>query len=180
MPSYDTTRVASVRFFRLCGLVLGCVLALSEPSIAQAAEPEASDVPPHPTLGPVNTNPAISLDDLAHRLVPLTKDELAPLARDWLKIVKIKTEEIAERQVELLHDPSAATDEAYQIIVSTVEERASLLERFTMVVDALQSKGGDDALVTELRAYRDSVLFSETKLASPSHRHRFLHLADAC
>jgi small conductance mechanosensitive channel len=107
------------------------------------------------------------LDELAHRLVPLTKDELAPLARDWLKIAKIKTEEIAERQVELLHDPSAATDEAYQIIASTVEERASLLERFTMVVDALQSKGGDDALVTELRAYRDSVLFSETKLASP-------------
>jgi small conductance mechanosensitive channel len=36
-----------------------------------------------------------------------------------------------------------------------------------MVVNALQSKGGDEALVKELRAYREFVLFSETTLASP-------------
>jgi small conductance mechanosensitive channel len=155
--------MAGIRFFHLCGLVLGCVLAFSEPSVAQATEPATSEVTPHPAL----INPAISLDELAHRLVPLTNDELDPLASAWLEIVKIKTEEIADRQVELLRDPAAATDEAYQIIARTVEERASLLERFTMVVDALQSKGGDDTLVTELRTYRDSVLFSEAKLASP-------------
>ena len=36
-----------------------------------------------------------------------------------------------------------------------------------MVMDALESKGGDEALVTELRAYRSSVLSSETRLANP-------------
>ena len=36
-----------------------------------------------------------------------------------------------------------------------------------MVVDALEAKAGAEALVTELRAYRDSVLFNETLLASP-------------
>ena len=36
-----------------------------------------------------------------------------------------------------------------------------------MVVNALESKGGDPELVSKLRAYRDSVLFSETVLASP-------------
>jgi small conductance mechanosensitive channel len=48
-----------------------------------------------------------------------------------------------------------------------VEERAALFERFSMVVNALESKGGDAALISDLRAYRDSVLFNETILASP-------------
>ena len=152
-----------MRFFQLCGLVLVCVLAFSGPSMAQASESETSEVQPAAAL----IDPTISSKELAYRLVPLTKDELEPLAKAWLKIVRAKTEEIAERQVELLHDPSAATDEAYQTIAKMVEERAGLFERFSMVVNALQGKGGDDALVRELRAYRESVLFSETVLASP-------------
>ena len=48
-----------------------------------------------------------------------------------------------------------------------VEERAGLFERFSMVVNALQGKGGNEALVKELRAYREYVLFSETTLANP-------------
>jgi small conductance mechanosensitive channel len=131
--------------------------------MAQATEPETSDVPPAAAL----IDPAISSNELAYRLVPLTKDELDPLAKAWLEIVRAKTEEIAERQVERLRDPSAATDEANQILARMVEERADLFERFRMVVDALERKGGDEALVTELRAYRDSVLLSETVLASP-------------
>ena len=148
---------------QLYGLVIVCILAFSGPSMAQAPEAKTSDVKPVPAL----INPAVAKDELAHRLVPLTKEELDPLAKAWLEIVRIKTEEIAEHQVELLHDPAAATDDAYQALAKMVEVRAGLFERFSMVVNALQSKGGDEALVTELRAYRDSVLSSETKLASP-------------
>ena len=148
---------------QLYGLVIVCILAFSGPSMAQAPEAKTSDVKPAPAL----INPAVAKDELAHRLVPLTKEELDPLAKAWLEIVRIKTEEIAERQVELLHDPAAATDDAYQALAKMVEVRAGLFEHFSMVVNALQSKGGDEALVTELRAYRDSVLSSETKLASP-------------
>ncbi|MBT8474017.1 MAG: mechanosensitive ion channel family protein [Alphaproteobacteria bacterium] len=152
-----------MRFPRLCGLVVVCILAFSGPSMAQPAEPKTSDVPPAAAL----TNPEVSLNELAHRLVPLTKDELDPLAKTWLEIVKVKTAEIAELQVDLLDAPSAATDETYQALATMVEVRAGLFERFSMVVSALQKKGGDEALVTELWAYRDSVLSSETKLASP-------------
>ena len=42
-----------------------------------------------------------------------------------------------------------------------------MFERFSMVVNALENKGGDAELVGDLRAYRDSVLFNETILASP-------------
>jgi small conductance mechanosensitive channel len=152
-----------MRSIQLRGLVLVCVLAFSGASMAQGIEPETADL----RLAPALVDPAISSNELAHRMVPLTKDELDPLARAWLEIVRAKTEEIAERQVELLRDPSAATDRAYQTLARLVEERAGLFERYSMVVDALQSKGGDEALVRELRAYRDSVLFSEATLASP-------------
>lgn len=152
-----------MRHFQFYGFVLFCVLAFPGLSMAQSSKPETSYFQPAEAL----INPTISSKDLAYRLVPLTEDELEPLAKAWLRIVRMKTEEIAERQVELLHDPSAATDDAYQAIAKMVEERASLFERFSMVVNALQGKGGDEALVQELRAYRESVLFSETILASP-------------
>ncbi len=112
-------------------------------------------------------DPGIASEELAHRLVPLTKDELTVLANAWLDIVRAKTENIAELQVERLQDPATVTDEVNRELARMVEERAALFERFTMVVDSLQRKGGDEALVTELRAYRDSVLHDETVLASP-------------
>lgn len=156
-------RMARTRFSQLCGFVVVCILTFSGPSMAQPAEAKASDVQPTEAL----TTPEVSLNELAHRLVPLTKDELDPLAKAWLEIVKVKTAEIAELQVDLLNDPSTATDDTYQALASMVEVRAGLFERFSMVVNALQNKGGDEALVAELWAYRDSVLFSETRLASP-------------
>ena len=137
MPALDKKSMNRMRFFQLRGLIVVCVLAFSVPSVAQPSEPKPSGPQPAAAL----TNPAVSLNELAHRLVPLTKAELEPLANAWLAIVRIKTEEIAESQVELLHDPSAATEEAYQEIAAMVEVRAGLFERLSMVVNALESKG---------------------------------------
>ena len=163
MGTYITKTAINVKVSRRCGLFLLCLLVLPGLSTAQAPDPEVSaDTPEVAYL-----DPAIPLPELAHRLIPLTKGELEPVALAWLEIVKTKTEVIAERQVELLQDPSSATDEARQSLAKMVEERAGLLQRFSDVVDALQSKGGDEALVAELRAYRTSVLTSETALARP-------------
>jgi small conductance mechanosensitive channel len=156
-------RDAGIRLLGICGLALACLLNFSGHVAAQAAGPETAETP----LSPALTDPAISTEELAYRLVPLTKGALDPLAKAWLEIVRSKTQEIAERQVQLVRNPSAATDEAYQTIARMTEERAGLFERFTMVVNALQSKGGDEALVSDLRAYRDSVILNETILASP-------------
>jgi small conductance mechanosensitive channel len=146
----------------LAFILIGVIL-LSGPAFPQEAEPESADFAPPTEL----VDPGISTAELAHRLIPLTKDELDPVAQAWLGIVKSKTAGISERQIALLNDPSKATDEAYAALAKLVEDRAALFERFSSVVNALESKGGDEALVAELRAYRDSVLFNETMLASP-------------
>ncbi|MDW3221305.1 MAG: mechanosensitive ion channel family protein [Paracoccaceae bacterium] len=109
----------------------------------------------------------IPVDELAHLLIPLKKEELEPLAGQWLDLVQAETQKIAEQQVALLRNPEAASDAAYQEIARMVEARASVFERYTMVVDAFESKGGDPALVSDLRTYRDSVFLNETLLASP-------------
>lgn len=144
-------------------LLLASFLVLAGPALSQENGTTSEEV----ELAPRLTDPAIPTEELAFRVIPLTKEELDPLARAWLDIVQAKTEEIAERQVAMLNDPSAATDGAYQEIAELVEDRAGLFERFTMVVNALESKGGDPAVVSDFRAYRDSVLFNETILASP-------------
>ncbi|GAB5462745.1 mechanosensitive ion channel family protein [Hoeflea alexandrii] len=148
---------------RVHQLVLFILIVLSGPVFAQDGDPAPEPPPPAAVL----VDPGVSTQALAYRLIPLTKEELVPLAQSWLEIVRAKTAEIAERQVALLNDPSKRTDEVNKDLARMVENRAALFERFSMVVNALESKGGSEVLVAELRAYRDSVLFNETVLASP-------------
>lgn len=113
-------------------------------------------------------DPGLSVSELSHLLVPLTAAELEGTALGWRELVRAKTQEIADLQAERARDPQAENDARIATIVSLVEERARLLERYTLVVDSLERKGGDEALVTELRAYRQAILFEETSLASTS------------
>ena len=158
-------RVKTVRagLTGLLGRVLIALLLVSGPVLSQ----DAASASPEIALAPGLADPGISTEALAYRLIPLTKDELEPLAIAWRGIVQSTTAEISARQVSLLSDPSARNDAAYQAIARMVEDRAGLFERFTMVVNGYESKGGDAAIIAELRAYRDSVLFNETLLASP-------------
>jgi small conductance mechanosensitive channel len=144
-------------------LLVIAVLSIAGPALAQEAVSEPADG----IAARAPVDPAIPTDELAYRLIPLTKDELDPLSDAWLGIVRSATQDIARQQIRLLNDPSNATDAAHQALARSVEARAALFERYSMVVGALESKGGDPERVAELRAYRDSVLFNETILASP-------------
>lgn len=150
-------------FAWLSALVLLVLCSFSGPAHSQDAGAGDTDVAIPVQL----VAPEISTDELAYRLIPRTKSELEPLATAWQGIVRDKTAETSERQVALLNDPSQATDAAFQALARMVEEGAALFERFSMVVDAFESKGGDEALIADLRPFRDSVLFNETILASP-------------
>ncbi|PUB17226.1 mechanosensitive ion channel family protein [Yoonia sediminilitoris] len=149
--------------FGLYALLFAIVVWFGSAASAQTTEPSTQDILPAPEL----LNPDVPTDEFAHQLIPLTKVELEPLAVAWLGIVRATTAEIADRQVAVIREPDAATDETYQEIGDLVARRAGLFERFTMVVNALESKGGQPEQIAEFRAYRDSVLFNETILANP-------------
>ena len=141
-----------------------CSLLFPVLALAQDAETDANG---DPSFADELVSSTVPVTELAHLLIPLKKEELEPLAGLWLDLVQSETQKIADQQVALLRNPEAATDAAYQEIARMVEARASVFERYSMVVDAFESKGGDPELVSALRNYRDSVFLNETLLASP-------------
>ncbi|WP_144573577.1 mechanosensitive ion channel family protein [Altererythrobacter ishigakiensis] len=153
------------------------VLAQASPSAAQDAQETnaatADEVSPAEEATSIEdaadgrvTSPQISTAELSHLLVPLTKSELEDVSRTWFDTVRSKTREIAELQAERARNPQEGDDPRIARIVELVEERARLLERFTLALESLERKGGDEALVAELKAYRSSILYEETALAS--------------
>lgn len=142
---------------------IACALSLLNTAMA-LADPE-NDVASINDSG--LANPQIPIKELSHRVVPMKKEQLKPLALAWQEVVKAETEKISEEKIRLNKNPEAATREAYQAVADMVEARMDVFERYTLVVDAFESKGGDPDLVQELRSYRDSILFNETVLASP-------------
>lgn len=141
---------------------IACSLALLNAALAQQQESSAASANEQAL-----TNPQIPIKELSLRIVPMEKERLKPLALAWQEVVKAETESISEEKVRLNRNPEAATKEAYKAVADMVEARMDVFERYTLVVDALESKGGDPDLIAELRTYRDSILFSETVLASP-------------
>ncbi len=150
-----------LRLFLLIPLLL-CALGLPVfPAGAQdaAAKTEA------PTLDPALTDPSINAGELELRLIPLTRDDLAALADVWLGIVKAKTEAVVEQQIEINRGQGAADAAARDRLNQLFEERRSLFEKYGLVVDGWQKKGGDAAEIATFRAYRTSVLFEEKRTA---------------
>lgn len=127
-----------------------------------AGEEAAQEAAPAPS--PL-ADPEIALNELSLRLIPLTVDELAALAEEWLAIVKAGTEAVADEQVAILGlEEGAAADAARARLEDLAAERRALFERYTTVVDALELKGGDPATVAGYRAYRSAIIVEETRL----------------
>jgi len=152
-----------MRLFRLILLCLAYILIPVGHATAQETEAASSEQ----RVPEVQVNPEVPKEELAFELIPLTKEQLEPLARAWQGVVETETRAISDAQIALLRNPDAATEAAYRNIAQMVEARAAVFERYSMVVDAFESKGGDPALVSDLRTYRDSIFFNETILASP-------------
>lgn len=108
-------------------------------------------------------DPEISTEELALRLVPLTKDELAALAAEWLAIVKDKTQEVMEAQLAISQNDGAVEEAARQHLVELVADRKSLFDKFSTIVNSFEKKGGDENVVAEYRAYQSSVIVDETR-----------------
>ena len=131
-----------------------------------AAEPLADTPPPEAATAAARvTDPSVTLGELAHLLIPLTKPELAEVTDRWLGNVRAATQEIADLQADIKRNPGQSGDPRFTRLANMVERRAGLLQRFSMAVDSFERKAGDPARVAELRAYRDAVLFEETAQA---------------
>lgn len=148
------------------------IVVTPAPATAQTDEPAAEAAPAEaaaeeegPELPEVLLDPAVDPQVLEYRLVPLTKDELAALAGEWLQIVKAKTEEVAEAQVEISQSDGDVAEAKRDELTELVAERKNLFNNYDKVVAAWEKKGGDEAAVADYRAYKSSIIIEETRTA---------------
>ena len=133
-------------------------LLLVIPAWAQeAAEP--------PALPEAVFDRAITVEELTMRLVPLTRDELAEAAAQWRDIVKEETQAVVDATIAVNRAEGNVETAMRENLVQLTALRDSLFRRLNTVVDALEKKGGDQALVAEYRAWRSSILVEEARTA---------------
>ncbi len=137
--------------------------AETEPAAPAAdAVEEPAETAPQPA--PALTDPTIAADELTLLLIPLTVDELAALAGEWLAIVQAKTQELVEQQIRINRTPAESVEQAARDqLTALTEERRALFDRYSRVVDAWELKGGDPAAIATFRTYRSSIIVEETR-----------------
>ncbi|MEM1277915.1 MAG: mechanosensitive ion channel family protein [Pseudomonadota bacterium] len=152
------TEMVKTVWIALLLATLGLV-ALS-PQTSPAQEEEAATALPAEVL-----NPAIPLEELEFRLVPMTKSDLEALAAEWLAIVKTKTEAVMEAQIKIMNSEGEEAQTSREAMAQLTEERGVLFKNYSAIVNAWEKKGGDEAAIAEYRAYRSSIIVEETRTA---------------
>ena len=146
------------------------VLAIPVAGQAQTAETdetarEATDPPTYPSR---LDDPDIGLDEFRLRLLPLTSDELEPLAEAWRDRAKDATQAVVEQMVEIRDVGSDATEEQKQARSTLVEQRKAIFDRYAAVVSSLEAKGGAPDLVSQLRTYQKAITVEEKANLTPA------------
>ncbi len=111
------------------------------------------------------TTPGIETAELEYRLVPLTKDELAALAEEWLAIVKGKTEEVMAAQIAISRTDGDVESAAREKLTDLTRERRALFDKYSKVISAWEKKGGDPDAISGYRAYQSAIIVEETRQA---------------
>jgi small conductance mechanosensitive channel len=131
---------------------------------APASDPAEAPAETAPPLAAALTDPAVSADELSLLLIPLTVDQLAALAGEWLTIVQAKTQEVVEQQIRINRTAAESVEQAARDqLTALTEERRALFDRYSRVVDAWELKGGDPAAIATFRTYRSSIIVEETR-----------------
>ena len=101
---------------------------------SDAAAPQATDPPTYPSR---LDDPDIGLDEFRLRLLPLTADELEPLAEAWRDRAKDATQAVVEQMVEIRDEGSDATEAQKQVRSTLVDQRKAIFDRYAAVVSSL-------------------------------------------
>jgi len=137
----------------------------SQDAPAQQAQAPAAAMPAAavPSLPDELVKPSIPVSELAALLLPLTEPELAELAARWQQLVRDKTEQVARATVSVMQQSGETGDMFRDKVAKAVTARNALFERFSMVLDDWEKKGGDPEQIRKYRAYRNSIIIEEIR-----------------
>ena len=133
-------------------------------SLERTAPPPTDEGPGFPAS---LADPAIPLEELRLRLVPLTVEELTALAEAWRANGRDATLAVVERSLELREAGPRATEADRAAHADLLEARSRIFEKYGAFVASLEGKGGDPALIDSLRTYRAAISLEETATLEP-------------
>lgn len=153
---------------RWLAALLFAVLSLSVflPAIAGAQEPATQEepAPEAPEFDAPLTDEATDPDLMELLVLPLTVDELSSLGDIWLGLVKDGTKQVTSLRIQLSEAAESPESQALRDQLSAaLEARGNAFENLSVVVDSYEAKGGDPAVVSTFRAYRNAVLAVEAQ-----------------
>jgi small conductance mechanosensitive channel len=131
----------------LTGVGLAQELAPEESPVAAAALDTATAYPPG------LDDPSIDLEELQLRLIPLTADELAPLAASWQAHARDATQRVIDKRLEIRAAEGTVAESLRQERLALLEKRELVFEKFSTVISSFEGKGGDPAEVAAMRGY---------------------------
>ena len=158
-------------------IVIGLALGPLHAQVADPSEPPAGvtvtattdAAETEPDAGPIYpaglADPRIPLEELELRLLPLNVEQLSALATAWQEIVAHQTLGVVEATLEAERLEDDRRNAALERIVALAEIRDLGFAHFTAVVNELDRKGGDEAVVATLRSYRSSIIVEEKQRA---------------
>lgn len=121
----------SGRFSRPASLLLSAVLLLFP---VHAADESAAI-----TAG----DPAVTIEALGLRLDPLPQDQLATEAEAWRALLQERATAVAEAEIVTRDADNPKREDMLRSLPALREQKDALLERFELVLDAYDAKGGD-------------------------------------
>lgn len=126
---------------------------------APASAPANEGAAPYP--GGLD-DPAISLEALQLRLIPLTTEELGALAAAWQAHARAATQAVVDKSLEIRAADPAVTEPLRVERLSLLEDRGAVFDKFAAVISGFEAKGGDPAQATAFRNYISAVTAEET------------------
>ena len=141
-----------------CALLAGmgwAHIALAEEPVSEVAQ---ETKPPYPAG---LDDPAIELEELQMRLIPLTAEQLGPLAVAWQEQARTATQAAVDKSLEIRAADEATAEKLREERLALLEERRLIFEKFSAVVSSFEAKGGDPAKVALLRVYLSAITIEE-------------------
>jgi small conductance mechanosensitive channel len=142
-----------------CAWRAALVSALVAAGSAWAAEGNSKpQAPPVPIVAPDTPD-----EDLALRLSPLTRDDLAQEAKAWLGLLKAKTQEVVEMRLALKGASRAESDRLREALGPVAAQRRQISGKLSTVLDDWEAKGGDPKAIQPYRQYIKTVYAEQIK-----------------
>jgi small conductance mechanosensitive channel len=143
----------------ICGWIAALLSISSAAGNAWAAESDAaSKTSPVPIIAPDTPD-----DQVALRLSPLTREDLAQEAKAWLGLLKAKTQQVVDVKLALQTAKGAEAERLNEALLPLTTQRRAWSSRLSDILDEWQLKGGDPKEIEPYRQYIKAVYAEQIK-----------------